>query len=80
LIQRTAGTGATLGPLRREVANGGAGVRGGRAGAALNRTAGVARLRMSELYPEHSVVTVDVRDFRVYRRNKREAISLICPP
>jgi predicted nucleic acid-binding protein len=37
-------------------------------------------IRMSELYPKHSVVTVDVRDFRVYRRNKREAIALICPP
>src|SRR5438132_4331460 len=28
-------------------------------------------IRMSELYPNHRVVTVD-RDFRVYRRNKRE--------
>jgi predicted nucleic acid-binding protein len=37
-------------------------------------------VRMSELHPRHSVVTVDVRDFRVYRRNKRDAISLICPP
>jgi predicted nucleic acid-binding protein len=37
-------------------------------------------IRMSELYPRHSVVTVDREDFRVYRRNKREAIPLICPP
>jgi hypothetical protein len=34
---------------------------------------------MSELYPRHNVVTVDRTDFRVYRRNKREAIPLICP-
>jgi predicted nucleic acid-binding protein len=37
-------------------------------------------IRMSELYPRHSVITVDVEDFRVYRRNKREAIPLISPP
>ena len=37
-------------------------------------------IRMSELYPHHSVVTVDEEDFRVYRRNKREAIPLLCPP
>jgi len=37
-------------------------------------------IRMSEMYPRHSVVTIDRRDFRVYRRNKREAIPLICPP
>ena len=36
-------------------------------------------IRMSELYPHHSVITVD-EDFRVYRRNKREVIPLICPP
>ncbi len=36
-------------------------------------------IRMSELYPEHLIVTVD-SDFRVYRRNKREAIPLLCPP
>jgi len=36
-------------------------------------------IRMSELYPRHVVVTVD-EDFRVYRRNKREAIPLLCPP
>lgn len=37
-------------------------------------------VRMSELYPRHSVITVDREDFRVYRRNKRETIPLICPP
>ena len=37
-------------------------------------------IRMSELYPRHAVVTVDENDFRVYRRNKRETIPLICPP
>jgi uncharacterized protein len=37
-------------------------------------------IRMSELHPRHSVITVDRADFRVYRRNKREAIPLICPP
>ena len=37
-------------------------------------------IRMSELHPRHSVVTVDRQDFRVYRRNKRESIPLICPP
>jgi predicted nucleic acid-binding protein len=36
-------------------------------------------IRMSELYPTHSVITVD-QDFRVYRRNKREVIPLISPP
>jgi uncharacterized protein len=37
-------------------------------------------IRMSELHPRHSVITTDQRDFRVYRRNKREVIPLICPP
>ncbi len=37
-------------------------------------------IRMSELHPRHSVISVDREDFRVYRRNKREAIPLICPP
>lgn len=37
-------------------------------------------IRMSELFPHHSVVTVDRKDFRVYRRNKRETIPLVCPP
>ena len=37
-------------------------------------------IRMSELYPRHAVITVDREDFRVYRRNKREMLPLICPP
>jgi predicted nucleic acid-binding protein len=37
-------------------------------------------IRMSELHPRHSVITVDRADFKVYRRNKREVIPLICPP
>ena len=37
-------------------------------------------VRMSELYPRHSVITVDENDFRVYRRNKREVIPTILPP
>ena len=37
-------------------------------------------IRMSELYPRHTIVTVDSNDFRVYRRNKREAIPILCPP
>ena len=36
-------------------------------------------IRMSELCPSHKVITVDA-DFRVYRRNKREAIPLLFPP
>jgi hypothetical protein len=35
---------------------------------------------MSELYPSNRVITVDREDFRVFRRNKREVIPLICPP
>jgi len=35
---------------------------------------------MSEMFPDHFVVTVDESDFRVYRRNKRDVIPLICPP
>ena len=37
-------------------------------------------VRLSELHPRHSVVTVDREDFKIYRRNKREAIPIICPP
>jgi uncharacterized protein len=37
-------------------------------------------IRMSELFPRHPIITVDEADFRVYRRNKRDAIPLICPP
>jgi hypothetical protein len=37
-------------------------------------------IRMSELYPRYSILTVDEADFRVYRRNQRETIPIICPP
>lgn len=37
-------------------------------------------VRMSEIYPRHSLITIDERAFRVYRRNKRDVIPLICPP
>ena len=36
-------------------------------------------VRMSELFPKYSVITIDRADFQVYRRNKREAIPLMCP-
>jgi uncharacterized protein len=36
-------------------------------------------IRMSELYPQHPVITVDAA-FRIYRRNKRDVIPTICPP
>jgi predicted nucleic acid-binding protein len=37
-------------------------------------------IRMSELYPRHVVITVDAKDFRVYRRNKRDMIDVLAPP
>lgn len=37
-------------------------------------------IRLSEQHPGHRVVTTDARDFRVYRRNGREVIPLVCPP
>lgn len=37
-------------------------------------------IRLSELYPKHPVITTDVKDFRVYRRGRRDRIPLICPP
>jgi uncharacterized protein len=48
----------------------------------VDRSPGLADLcliRMSELHPKLPVITVDREDFRVYRRNKREMIPLICP-
>lgn len=36
-------------------------------------------VRMSELHPKRPIVTVDA-DFRVYRRNGREAIPVVMPP
>ncbi len=37
-------------------------------------------IRMSELYPRYTVITVDENEFRVFRRNKRETIPILCPP
>ena len=37
-------------------------------------------IRMSELHPKHAVITTDLADFRVYRRNRREIIPVIHPP
>jgi predicted nucleic acid-binding protein len=37
-------------------------------------------VRLSELHPRHSVITVDREDFSIYRRNRRDAIPLITPP
>lgn len=37
-------------------------------------------IRLSELHPHHTVLTVDRVDFAGYRRNKREAIPLCTPP
>lgn len=37
-------------------------------------------IRMSELYPKYAVITTDLADFRVYRRNRREVIPLVHPP
>jgi predicted nucleic acid-binding protein len=37
-------------------------------------------VRMSELFPKHSVLTTDREDFQVYRRNRREMIPTIFPP
>ncbi len=37
-------------------------------------------IRMSELYNELPVFTVDEGDFRVYRRNRRDVIPIVCPP
>ena len=37
-------------------------------------------IRMSEIHPKHVVITTDQKDFRVYRRNKRETIPILCPP
>jgi uncharacterized protein len=37
-------------------------------------------IRLSELHPGHPIITIDLGDFRVYRRGRREAIPLIYPP
>jgi predicted nucleic acid-binding protein len=42
--------------------------------------ADVCLVRLSELHPRHSVITIDRADFKIYRRNKREMIPLLWPP
>jgi uncharacterized protein len=37
-------------------------------------------IRMSELNEHLPVLTVDEGDFRVYRRNRRDVIPIVCPP
>lgn len=37
-------------------------------------------IRLSELNPKLPVITTDRRNFRVYRRNSRQAIPLLLPP
>jgi predicted nucleic acid-binding protein len=37
-------------------------------------------VRMSELFPNHKVLTADRRDFTVYRRFERKPIPAIFPP
>jgi len=37
-------------------------------------------IRLSEANPSLPVITTDVRDFRVYRRGRREMIPLLHPP
>jgi len=43
-------------------------------------TADLCLIRLSELNPSLAVITTDVRDFRVYRRGRREMIPLLHPP
>jgi len=37
-------------------------------------------VRMSKLFAKPSVITIDRTDFGAHRRNKREAIPILCPP
>ncbi len=37
-------------------------------------------IRMSEIYDSLPVLTVDEKDFRIYRRNGRDVIPIVCPP
>jgi len=48
-----------------------------------DRAPGLADLciiRMSELNEYLPVLTVDESDFRIYRRNRRDVIPIVCPP
>jgi len=37
-------------------------------------------IRMSEIHADMPVITTDEKDFRIYRRNGREVIPIVCPP
>ncbi len=37
-------------------------------------------IRMTEIHDNLPVLTIDERDFRVYRRNGRDVIPIVCPP
>lgn len=37
-------------------------------------------IRMSELHENLPLLTVDEKDFRIYRRNGRDVIPIVCPP
>jgi predicted nucleic acid-binding protein len=37
-------------------------------------------IRMSEIHNDLPVLTVDEKGFRVYRRNGRDVIPIVCPP
>ena len=37
-------------------------------------------IRMSEIHGGLPVLTVDEKDFRIYRRNGRDVIPIVCPP
>lgn len=37
-------------------------------------------IRLSEINPKHSVLTVDAAHFRIFRRNVREKIPFLSPP
>jgi uncharacterized protein len=37
-------------------------------------------IRMSEIHNNLPVLTVDEKDFRIYRRNGRDVIPIVCPP
>jgi predicted nucleic acid-binding protein len=37
-------------------------------------------VRMTELYPDSRIFTVDRRDFRIYRRDGRRPVPCIFPP
>ena len=41
--------------------------------------ADICLIRMSELFQTYPIITVDVEDFTVYRKNKREIIPIISP-